>query len=181
MQEIKKNPILLWESNRFTWFTSLVLLFLVLFAIIWLKTYDYMQSNTIEKMNADIVDLDTKLTLASADRQVIIANILKSSTIRPSLDLQKYVRSFRQAAAQAGVRLKWFSIANDTITSQLIATSESDGTDPVTTIISMMRIQNPKNELVLMPISSLAGNNRERTTGVSFHILPSNPTTNAAK
>lgn len=112
---------------------------------------------------------------------MIVANILNSATIRPSLDLKTFVRSFRLAAAQANVRLQGFSIVNDTITSSLTATRDSNVSDAVEIIIAMMRNQNPNTKLSLMPIYSVGGSSTERTTGVTFRILPSNPTTNVSK
>ncbi len=115
------------------------------------------------------------------DRDIIIADILSSTQIRPSMDLKALVRSFRSAATQAGVRLQGFSVKDDILGSTLTATRDSEGVDPVETIISMMRNQKQNTEISLVPIHSLQGSVDERTTVVSFHILPTNQITNATK
>lgn len=180
MQEHKPNQMTQ-EISQFSWIASIVILATTLIAIGWLKTYAYFQENNIITLQSDITKLESDIQSASTDRDVIVANILNSATIRPSLDLKTFVRSFRLAAAQANVRLQGFSIGNDTITSSLTATRDSNVSDAVEIIIAMMRNQNPNTKLSLMPIYSVGGSSTERTTGVTFRILPSNPTTNVSK
>jgi len=178
MQEHKLNQITQ-EVSQFSWIASIALLVATLVAIIWLKTYIYIQENNIVSLNTDITQLESDIQSASTDKDIIVANILKSSTIRPSLDLEAFVSAFNRAAALAGVRLQGFSITNDTVSTGLIATRDSDGTDPVKTIIAMMR--NDGLGIKLATIYWVGWSNTERTTGVTFQILPSNPTENVSK
>lgn len=67
------------------------------------------------------------------------------------------------------------------LSTTLIAKSDTTGVDPVETIITMMRGGNLNTDLQLDPIHALAGTINERTTGVTFHILPSKSTTNVIK
>lgn len=178
MQEHKPNQITQ-EISQFSWIASLALLIATFIAIIWLKTYTYFQENNIIALNADIAQIETDIQSASTDKDIIVANILKSSTIRPSLDLKAFVSAFRRAAALAGVRLQWFSISNDTVSTGLIATRDSDNADPVKTIIAMMR--NDHLGIKLSTIYGVGGTNSERTTGVTFQILPTNSSNNVSK
>jgi hypothetical protein len=54
-------------------------------------------------------------------------------------------------------------------------------TDPVETIIAMMRSDTTTSGLSLQPIRSVQGSNAERTTGISLRILPTNSATHAIK
>ncbi len=180
MQEINQSPIIK-DVSRFSWLSSLSILTLTLSVIAWLYVYQYFTSVTIEELNTDISQLENSILTASNDKDVIIANILSSTTIRPSVNLKSLVNSFRLAAAGAGVRLNGFSVHDDTISTTLIATQESITKDPIETIIAMMRSDNMRSGLSLEPISAVQWNSSERTTAVSFRILSSNSTTNAAK
>ncbi len=143
--------------------------------------YQYIQTSNIESLHTEITQLEANIQSASADRDVLIANILSSTTIRPSIDLKLLVRSFRLAAANAGVRLTGFSVRDDVMASTLIATQESTAVDPVETIIAMMRTSNPDSGLSLEPIYALQGSSLERTTAVSFRILSPKLITNVTK
>lgn len=105
MQEIKKNSIIP-ESSRFSWFASLTLLGVMFSSIIGLNVYQYYRASTIEALHTEIGQLDSSIRIASTDRDVIIANILSSTTIRPPLAIKDIVRSFRLLAVQTGVRLQ---------------------------------------------------------------------------
>ena len=180
MQEHKPNQMTQ-EVSQFSWIASIVILFTTLLAIGWLKTYTYIQESNIVTLQSEIVKLEEEIQSASTDKDLIIANILKWATIRPSLDLKTFVRGFRLAAAQANVRLNGFNISDDTITSSLTATRDTSVSDAVEIIISMMRIQNPNTKLSLQPIYSVSWSPTERSTSVTFRILPSNPTENVSK
>ncbi len=180
MQEIKKNSVIP-EPSRFSWFASLVLLVLICSSIVGLYIYQYFRAYTIEELRTDIAQLEMSIHIASTDRDVIIANILNSTTIRPPLPIRDIVDSFRLLATQEGVRLQWFSVRDDILSTTLIAKSDMIGVDPVETIITMMRGSTPDTGLQLDPIHALAGTTSERTTGVTFHILPSKSTTNVNK
>ncbi len=179
MQEIKHIPVP--ESpNNFNWLASIVLLSTTLLSIWGLFIYSFIQESSIENTQNEILQLESDIRSASTDKNIIIANILKSTTIRPSLDLKGVVDSFYKTAAWAGVRLQGFAVKEDILSSTLIAKQDNNGWDPVSTIITMMR-SNLKTWLQLGPITSLAGSPNERSTGVLFHVLTSKPTTNANK
>lgn len=125
--------------------------------------------------------MEASIQTAATDKDVIIANILNSTIIRPSIDLKLLVRSFRLAAATAGVRLSGFSVKDDIIVSNLIATQDTPSIDPIETIIAMMRMSTPSIGLSLEPIYAIQGSSKERSTGVSFRILSSKLTTNVTK
>ncbi len=181
MQEIHSTQPIVPQMSQLTWLSSIIVLSVVIIAIFSLTIHDYYRQWTIADMENQITTMDRDLQVGNDDRDIIVANILSSSPLRPSIDLKALVKWFRLAAATAGVRLNWFSVADDTISSTLIATQWTDNTDPVKTIISMMRIPNPLTGLMLEPIYSLAGSSTERTTTVSFKILPSKTTTDANK
>ncbi len=170
------------EPSQFAWLASLWLLILTLLSCLWLYGYQFVTASYIETIDSDIRSLDADIATSTKDRDIIIANILTSASIRPSIDLKTLVRAFRIAATQAGVRLQGFSVRDDIISSTLIASRDvTSTTDPVETIIAMMRSGNASAGLSLEPISSLQGSALERTTGVSFRILPTNSLINASK
>jgi hypothetical protein len=178
MQEIKQNqPIP--EANRFSWYASLGVAGLTLLSIFGLFIYQYFQTSHIESLNTEITQLDVNIQTAAMDKDIIIANILSSTVLRPSIDLKLLVRSFRLAAATAGVRLSGFSVSNDMITTNLSVMQESPSIDPVETIIALMRINTPTPDLSLEPIYTLQGSPKERSTAVSFRILSPKTSTNA--
>jgi hypothetical protein len=178
MQEIKQNQII-GEVNRFSWITSLVIASLTVLSIGGLFWYQFFQNSHIESLNEDISKLELNIQSASKDKDLIVANILTTTIIRPSIDLKLLVRSFRLAAATAGVRLSWFSVMDDTITSNLIVTQDAPSIDPIETIIAMMRMSTPSLGLSLEPIYTIQGSSKERSTAVSFKILSSKLITNA--
>lgn len=178
MQEVKHNPTTESPSN-FNWLVSIALLTITLLSIGGLYVYSYFQDSKIETTQNDILEIENLIRSASTDKNIIIANILNSTTIRPSIDLKGLVDSFDKTAKWAGVRLQGFSVKDDLLSTTLIATQDTTGWDPVATIITMMR-SNLKTGLKLGPITTLAGSPDERTTGVSFTILPKT-TTNVNK
>lgn len=180
MQETKQNPTF-WETSRFSWFASLTIFSLTILAIWGLYAYQYVMTSSISELTAEIAQLEDNIHTASNDKDVIVANILSSTTIRSSVNLKTLVSSFRSAANAAWVRLSGFAVQDDIITSSLIATQDAIGKDPVETIIAMMRANTTTSWLSLEPISSIQWTSTERTTWVSFRILSSNLTTNVTK
>ncbi|MBX9809565.1 hypothetical protein K2X92_04220 [Candidatus Gracilibacteria bacterium] len=180
MQEIKQTHLSK-EPTNLPWIISITTLSVVLISVISLYGYTFYQDRTISNIQGQITKLDEDIKIGSADKDVIVANILSSTNIRPSIDLKSLKKGFEQSAAVAGVRLKGFVVNNDILTSSLIATKGSEAIDPIETIIAMMRIPNQRTGLSLEPIYSVAGNQAERTTNVSFKILSSKVITNATK
>ena len=180
MQEIKQTHLSK-EPSNIPWIISIATLSIVAIINICLYWYTFYQDKSISTIQSEITKLDEDIRIWSADKDVIVANILSSTTIRPSIDLKSIKAWFEQSAAIAGVRLKGFSVNNDIVTSSLIATKGSEAIDPIETIISMMRISNPRTGLSLEPIYSVAWTQSERTTNVSFKILSPKVITNATK
>lgn len=133
----------------------------------------YLDRN-IEKNNAEIATTEEQIRLASTDRRIIITQILKSNSIRPSLDITGLIREFQKAAIASNVRLKGFSVANDVISTTLIAT-EGDPQihpDPASTVIKMMRdYASTQRYFALEPIYALSGTEKERTTAIQFKVI----------
>ena len=154
----------------------------MLLSCLGLYGYQFVSASYIETLTSDTRSLDADIATSTKDRDIIIADILASASIRPSIDLKVLVESFRAAARQAGVRLQGFSVRDDIISSTLIASRNvTSMTDPVETIIALMRTGTATAGLSLEPIRSLQGSALERSTGVSFRILPTNSLTNASK
>ena len=154
----------------------------MLLSCLGLYGYQFVSASYIETLTSDTRSLDADIATSTKDRDIIIADILASASIRPSIDLKVLVESFRAAARQAGVRLQGFSVRDDIISSTLIASRNvTSMTDPVETIIALMRTGTATAGLSLEPIRSLQGSALERSTGVSFRILPTNSVTNASK
>ena len=154
----------------------------MLLSCLGLYGYQFVSASYIETLASDTRSLDADIATSTKDRDIIIADILASSSIRPSIDLKALVRAFRVAATQAGVRLQGFSVRDDIISSTLIASRDvTSMTDPVETIIALMRTGTATAGLSLEPIRSLQGSALERSTGISFRILPTNSLTNASK
>ena len=170
------------EPSQFAWLASLALLALTLLSCLGLYGYQFVTASRIETLAADTRSLEADIATSTKDRDIIIADILATASIRPSIDLKALVRAFRQAANQGGVRLQGFSVRDDVISSTLIASRDvTSSTDPVETIIALMRSGSASVGLSLQPIQSLQGSALERTTGVSFRILSTNSGTNATK
>jgi len=181
MQEVKPSHITQ-EPQRFLWIISLSFFSIIAIATIGLFAYGFIQANTLSNIEENIAKLESEIAVGSQDKDVIVANILSNTMIRPSIDLKALVNSFRAAASSAGVRLSGFNVDNDTISTSLIATTEiNDSTDPIKKIITMMRVPNPATGLSLEPIYTVGWTSLERTTSVTFKVLTPNTPTNVIK
>lgn len=87
-----------------------------------LGAYNFYLDQQFSSTQKEITIVDTQIQTASTDRKIIIAQILNANSIRPSLDINGLVKEFQRAAITANVRLKGFSVSNDTIATTLIAT-----------------------------------------------------------
>ncbi|MBC7498715.1 hypothetical protein H7170_03675 [Candidatus Gracilibacteria bacterium] len=170
------------EPSQFAWFASLSLLTLTLVSCLALWGYHFVTASRLVTLTVETQAIDADIATSTKDRDIIIADILASAQIRPSIDLKALVRSFRVAATQAGVRFQGFSVHDDVISSSLIASRDvTSMIDPVETIIAMMRSDSTTSGLALQPIRSVQGSNTERTTGILLRILPTNSATHAIK
>jgi hypothetical protein len=175
MQE--NSEVQLVRPSLFTWYMSVIIFFLVLGGIIWLYLAQAHNTGLIEDAQDAIIQIDRDIQTASADRQILIAQIIWSNAIRPSLDLKNIVAQFRIAAVEAGVGLQGFSIQDDTIATSLVATSPLSEAhpDPASTIIAMMRDYAKKQSYFsLEPILSITGDLTKRTTSIQLKVVPTN-------
>lgn len=174
-----KQPQILWASSsltpsRFPWIFSLIVSAIVLIGSVLLGAYNFYLDKKIASTQQELQVLDTQIQTASEDRKVIIAQILSANTIRPSLDINGLVKEFQRAAVVANVRLKWFSVMNDTISTTLIATEWDPQVhpDPAATIIKMMReYARGQQYFSLEPILSISGDMKSRTTSIQFKVV----------
>lgn len=159
------------------WYISIGLLIVLFGVTIYFGVVAYIRESNIQATQQAILETQTKIDTIASDRKILIANIIKNNSLRPSLDLGPLLLEFRTAAAKANVRLKGFSIADDTISTTLIATEWDSGVhpDPVATIVKMMReYATSKTAFSLEPIYSISGDPTLRTTAIKFHVLSSN-------
>lgn len=167
------TPILPSKKSTFSFILSLFSILAVIGAYIWLFFYSIAIENGIREKKDAIAKIDTQINDISKDQDIIIRKILLSNTIRPSIDLVGLIKEFRDAGNRAKVRLKWFSVKDDIISTSLIST-EWDPTvhpDPVATIIKMMREYDAGHQyFTLDPISSISWDATKRTTDIAFHI-----------
>lgn len=137
--------------------------------------YNYILDKQIDTMKNEIATIDSQINIMSTDRKIVIANILNSNHIRPTIDVKGLIQEFYAAAAKSNVRFKWFSVKDDIISTTLIAT-EGDPLvhpDPALTIIKMIEdYSRGQKDFSLDPIASMAGDITKRTTGIQFRVVP---------
>ncbi len=180
MQEIKKDHIIP-QPSSFSWISSITIFVITLIAIIAFYVFQYMSISSIKNSKVEIAKLDAIIQSWSLDKDVIVYNIMKSTVIKPSMDLKWLVRDFRLTAANSGLRFSWFNISNDILTTKMIATQDSLEIDPVETVIQLMRTPDSKTAFSLEPIYWLEGSPSERSTAISFRILPPKLVNNVTK
>ena len=160
------------------WWLSLALFLLVALSTIGLLGYNYFLDKKIQTAKQNVAEIESQIQIISSDRKVVIANILKTSSIRPTIPVKELIGEFYTAAAKSNVRFKGFSIKNDIISTNLIAT-EGDPLvhpDPAITIIKMIEdYSRDKKDFSLDPISTLGGDLTQRTTGIQFRVVPKIP------
>lgn len=87
MQEVKHIPAPE-EPNNYYWLVSITLLAITLLSMGGLFISSYFQERNIEKTQNEILEIESLIRSASTDKNIIVANILNSTTIRPSIDLK---------------------------------------------------------------------------------------------
>ncbi len=176
MQENNTSIASVIKPGQTTWYISIIFFVMITWIILFFGISSSFRGSQITTIMEDISKLETDIASISKDRKVLIANIIRNNKLRPSLNLGPIIREFRMAAIKSNVRLNGFSIANDTITTTLIATEWDSGVspDPVATVIKMMRdYAEWKMNFTLEPIFSLAWDPSIRSTGIELHVLPS--------
>ena len=121
MQE-NTHHITLPTKGRTVWYLSVGLLIVMIAGSLGLYGYDMYLTREISTQKSLIADTERQISEIARDRDIIITKIAESNTIRPSLDLRTLITQFKIAADEEKVRLKGFSVKNDTITTSLIAT-----------------------------------------------------------
>ena len=86
------------EPSQFAWLASLALLALTLLSCLGLYGYQFVTASRVEMLAADTRSLEADIATSTKDRDIIIADILATASIRPSIDLKALVRAFRLAA-----------------------------------------------------------------------------------
>ncbi len=178
MQESTPPVNLMPKVSRTPFYFSVALLLIVLGLSVGFFFYNIFLDQSIETKKVAISQTRASIEEISRDRKVILTQIEQSGTIRPSIDLKGIVSYFYEAATAANVRLQWFNISYDVITTSLTAT-EPYGIahpDPAGTIIEMMRNYARWNggKFSLDPISSISGDLKSRSTSIKFKVV-SNP------
>ena len=175
MQESLSKNTLVPQAWSMPFYLGCGFLIAIILWSVWLFFYNISQENAIENLKITIDKSQKEIALVSRDRNVIIAKIESSNTLRPSIDLKWIVNDFYDAATRANVRLKGFSIGNDIISTALIAT-EPEGIwhpDPASTIIKMMRdYVRPNWRFSLEPITAISWDTSSRTTAIQFKVVP---------
>lgn len=178
MQESTSPANIMPTVSRTPFFFSIGLLLTVIGLSVGFFFYNIFLDQTIESKKSEIAKTHTSIEELSRDRKVILTRIEQSGTIRPSIDFKGIIAHFYDAASAANVRLKWFNIVNDVISTTLIATEPFgiDHPDPAGTIIEMMRNYARGNggKFSLEPIYSLSGDLKSRTTSIVLKVV-SNP------
>jgi hypothetical protein len=177
MQENTMSHVVLPKATKTPYYLSIFLLILVIVATILLSFLSILKVREIDTWNEQIATKNTEIAEVKKDNNVIITKILASGTVPPTLDLIGLVRSFREAAAQANVRLKGFAIAKDEITTNLIATEGNPNIHPdaASTIVTMIQAYAKKEGVpgfALDPITSISGDPKLRTTAIKFKVTP---------
>lgn len=161
------------SSGRGVWYASIAFFALSLVVTGALYVIISMMNSSIDTTKAEVATIRTSISQASTDRNIVIAKIIQDNTLRPSIDLKNIVTQFRVAAMRANVIFDGFSIKDDTISTQLIATEGTTShPDAVATIIEMMNTyDNTAQQFRLWAISSVTGDMSRRTTGLDLHVV----------
>ena len=181
MQE--NSEVQLVRPSLFLWYTSILIFVFVLVGVIWLYASQAYINGTLESTKDKIAQIDHDTQGASLDKKILIAQIINSNTIRPSLDLKNIVAEFRLAAAKSSVGLQGFFIKDDTISTTLISTFGDSRIhpDPASTIINMMRDYAAHSSYFsLEPITSISWDLTKRTTSIQLKVVPNQPSSTSA-
>lgn len=161
------------SPSKLPWILSILLLTIVIGSGGILFFYNRTIDSSISSIKTDITDKKWQITTIEANKDLVVKNILLANSIRPSIDVHGLVNEFRDAAFRSNVRLQWFNVQDDTISTTLISTvwDASIHPDPAATIIKMMREYDLGNKYFkLDPIISISGDSSRRVTGIQFHV-----------
>lgn len=122
MQESTITPAIVPKASRTAYFFSITLLVLIIGLSLGFFMYNIYIEKGIQDLKIGNSEIRNEIEELSKDRKIILTRIEKTNTIRPSIDLKGIIADFYDAASRANVRLKGFSIVNDTISTSLTAT-----------------------------------------------------------
>jgi hypothetical protein len=175
MQESTITPAIVPKASRTAYFFSITLLVLIIGLSLGFFMYNIYIEKGIQDLKIGNSEIRNEIEELSKDRKIILTRIEKTNTIRPSIDLKGIIADFYDAASRANVRLKGFSIVNDTISTSLTATQwdETVHPDAAGTIIKMIREYAAWRgwSFSLEPINAMSGDPSERTTGIQFKVI----------
>ena len=140
-------------------------------------------NNAINHTQMEIQKADEKISQYQKQKDIIIASFMQDNTLFHSLNLKQLVADFRQAAKDSNVQFQGFSVKNNTISTNLIATSATQK-DAVASIIEMMKNYSQNNQqkaFALDPILSISGTPNARMTPVTFKIISVKNSENSQK
>mgnify|MGYP006888934244 CR=1 FL=1 len=162
------------KPSNLSWIFSLIIVWIVIVSGVGFFVSNSITSKTLDTNRNTLATLDAEITKLSQDRQVMITKIIQWNTIRPSLDIKGLIASFKDAAIKSNVRLQWFSVVNDTISTNLISTSgDPEGhSDAAATIIKMMReYASGQKAFGLEPILTISGEPSRRVTSIQLKVV----------
>ncbi len=165
------------KASKAPFYLSVVFFIAIFLVTLWLLISNWLISSKIESLSQTMALRRGEISEISKDRNVIVMKILNSNTIPPMMNLKWILANFRDVAANSNVRLKWFSIRQNVISTSLIATDwvELIHPDPASTIVSMMRAYNNAQgdgTFTLEPILWISWWANSRTTSVQLKVLP---------
>lgn len=76
------------HPSQKNWWLALGIFSIVAMLSIGLMAYNYILGKQIETMKSEIATIDSQIAIISTDRKIVIANILKSNRIRPTIDVK---------------------------------------------------------------------------------------------
>lgn len=175
MQDNSQN-IQAGSTSHLPLFLSAGALVLMILATLGIYLYTlYLSSDTLSIRDKTAV-IDRQIVAEKNNRKVMIAHIIDSGTIRPSIDLVGLLGRFRSIATEYGVRFQGFSINNDILSTQVIATNpdQVNHPDPISAIFKLMNTEKfADTGFNLEPISSIAGDISLRSTAITFRVTSS--------
>lgn len=151
-----------------------------LMLIILLSAGIYLYTRYLERDIGTLRDqtalVDRQIETLKKDPTIMIAHIIDSWTIRPSIDLVTLIDRFRSIASEYGVRFQGFSIMNDILSTQVVAINPDrvNHPDPISAIFKLMNTQKfADTGFVLEPITAISGDITERSTSLQFRVTSS--------
>jgi hypothetical protein len=110
------------KQSKTLWYLSIGFAGIIALSAVAIFAYTIYLSERTKSVAEEVTTLTTDISTIATDRSILVAEIIKNNTLRPSIDVRSLVTNFRTAALQANVRLNGFSVQNDVISTSLTAT-----------------------------------------------------------